>query len=357
MHSRNRLKKLFKHPYFLGGFIFLALLISASLIHGLVFHGKIPVSTWLYNNEGQMIAKGPFNPLDVPPLGTDPIGQHIFFILLQGAKYTIGIAVLVAALRVIVSSFVGLIFGDFLSRLNKYISGLVNGFYFIPTALLCYILLFDVIVLPSGFVEEYSFMQKVVFELIILTVVAIPTTSLLIGNQVNHVYKEEYITTAKTLGGGRFHLLKKHVLPYMWPRLLIQFIQEIVQVLVLLIHLGVFHVLFGGTLVKAIDDSQNAYISVSSEWSGVVGKGLEHLGGWTWNFFGPMIAFMLVILAFNFMIKGMEDVLLGETRIAKKTMEQPLTKKDAKRKREAFNFAFIHDHGDHTGARRPDTPE
>lgn len=56
MYSSSRLKKLFKHPYFLGGFIFLVLLVSASLIHGLFFHGKIPVSTWLYNSQGQMIA-------------------------------------------------------------------------------------------------------------------------------------------------------------------------------------------------------------------------------------------------------------------------------------------------------------
>lgn len=273
------------------------------------------------------------------------MGQHIFFILIQGAKYTIGIAVLVATLRVLISSFVGLIFGDFLSKLNKYMSGLVNGFYYIPVALLCYILLFDVIVMPPGFTDDYSFMQKVVYELMILTVVAIPTSSLLIGNQINHVYKEEFITTAKTLGGSRLHILKKHVLPYMGPRLLIQFTQEIVQVLVLLIHLGVFHVLFGGTLERDFDESQKVYVSVSSEWSGLVGEGFEHLGGWTWNFFAPVIAFMLVILAFNFMMKGMEDVFLGERHSTKRSMEKHLRKKTPEREPGALDFEFVREQG------------
>lgn len=178
MYANSRLKKLCKHPLFLVGFIFLVLLVSSSLIHAMVFHSKIPLTTFLYDSQGKIIAGGPFNPLDVPPLGTDSMGREMFFVLIQGAKYTIGIAIIVAGLRVIISSFVGLILGDYLSKLNKYFSGLVNGFYYIPTALLCYVLLFDVIMIPYGFEDEYSFMQKVVFELFVLTAVAIPTTSL-----------------------------------------------------------------------------------------------------------------------------------------------------------------------------------
>ncbi|MBL5769076.1 ABC transporter permease [Heyndrickxia sporothermodurans] len=317
MDSNNRLKKLFKHPLFLIGFIFLFLLVSSSIIHTIFFHEKIPVTTFLYNSRGEIIGSGPFAPLDVPPLGTDSIGRHIFFLLIQGAKYTIGICIIVAGLRVIISSFFGLILGDYISKLNKYISGIVNGFYYIPTALLCYVLLYNV-----SFEDQYSFIQKVIFELIILTVVAIPTTSLLIGNQISQVYKEEFITSSKALGGSHIHILRKHVLPHMRPRLLIQFAQETVQVLILLIHLGFFHVFFGGTLEKKLDTEEKVYISLSSEWSGLVGRGFEHIQGWSWNFFGPVIAFIFVILAVKFMIKGMEDVFFEDRRMTKKTIKK-----------------------------------
>ncbi|MDY0404461.1 ABC transporter permease subunit [Virgibacillus sp. 179-BFC.A HS] len=149
---------------------------------------------------------------------------------------------------------------------------------------------------PFGAEEQYSFWQKAVFELIILTIVAIPTTSLLIGNQINQVYKEEFISSAKTLGGSRFFILKKHVLPHMKPRILIQFTQEIVQVLILLIHLGFFRILFGGTSELGYDPSQKVYISLSSEWSGMVGEGFGHLNGWWWTFSVPPSPFRLLFL-------------------------------------------------------------
>ncbi len=344
MHSSGQLKKLFKHPLFLVGFIFLVLLILSSLIHAILFQGHIPITAFLYDNQGKIIASGPFNPLDVPPLGTDSTGRQMFFVLLQGAKYTMGIAIIVASLRVIISSIVGLVLGNYLPRLNKYFSGLVNGFYYIPTALLCYVLLIDVIMVPYGLENEYSFMQKVVFELFVLTAVAVPTTSLLIGNQINQLYKKSFITTAKTLGGSSIYILRRHVFPHMVPRLLIQFMQEIVQVLILLIHLGFFHVLFGGTLETKLDtgSTDKVYISLSGEWSGIVGNGFEHLHGWSWTFFGPIIAFALVILAFNFVVKGMEDVFLKDKQWTKKVKRKHLLEQSPPRKLRNLDFDLIH---------------
>ncbi|GIO21705.1 ABC transporter permease [Oceanobacillus sp. J11TS1] len=312
MNTKAMINNLFKHPLFLSGFIFIFLLLAASFVHTVFFQGKIPVTEFLRNNEGNITSFAPFNPLEVPPLGTDEVGRHIIVLLIQGAKYTIGISILVAGLRVIISTIIGLFFENYFSKFNQYLSGLVNGFYYIPAALICYILLYDVIFTPHGEVDGYSIFQKMIFQFFVLTIVAIPTMSLLIGNQLNQIYKSEFITSAKTLGGSRLHILHKHVLPFMVPLLLIQFIQEIIKVLILLIHLGFFHLLFGGTMEQQLDDTQNAYISVSSEWSGMVGNGFNHLGGWSWMFLSVVIAFTLVILALNLVTKGIEDVFLED---------------------------------------------
>src|SRR5699024_5302671 len=148
-----------------------------------------------------------------------------------------------------------------------------NGFYYIPMALICFVILDSVIVFGPFDEDPYSFVQNAVFELIILTVIAVPTTSLLLANQIDQVYKHEFITAAKVLGGRRWHILGKHILPHMWPRLMIQFAQEVVQVLILLIHLGFFQLMFGGTLRIANDPGVPDYfISMSSEWSGLIGN-------------------------------------------------------------------------------------
>lgn len=336
-------KRLFKHPLFLSGFLFLFLLLAASFIHTIFFHGMIPVTNSLKDSEGIITSVGPFSPLDVPPLGTDEVGRNIFVILIQGAKYTIGIAILVAGLRVMISAIIGALFENYLSKLNQYVSGLVNGFYFIPAALICYLLLADVILTPYGEVDVYTILQKMIFQLFILTIIAIPTTSLLIGNQLHHIYTLEFIQSAKTLGGSRLHILRKHIFPYIFPQLLIQFTQETIKVLVLLIHLGFFHLLFGGTQVQQLDENEMAYISISSEWSGMIGNAFTHISGWSWMFFSLAVSFTLVILALNLMTKGMEAVFLEENYTAGKDMNKHQKKTTSVSKREDSSFEFIRD--------------
>lgn len=337
------MNRLFKHPLFLSSFLFLFLLLAASFIHTIFFHGMIPVTNSLKDSEGIITSFGPFGPLEVPPLGTDEVGRHIFVLLIQGAKYTIGISILVAGLRVMISAIIGALFENYFSKLNQYVSGLVNGFYFIPAALICYILLVDVIFTPHGEADVYTILQKMIFQLFVLTIVAIPTNSLLIGNQFNQIYKLEFITSAKTLGGGRLHILRKHVLPHMFPLLLIQFTQETVKVLILLIHLGFFHLLFGGTIEQELDETQNAFISISSEWSGMIGNAFTHLSGWSWMFFSVTVSFTLVILALNLMTKGMEDVFLGKRYTSGKGRKKRQQKTTSVRKREDSSFEFIRD--------------
>ncbi|GGP10921.1 ABC transporter permease [Oceanobacillus neutriphilus] len=336
-------KRLFKHPLFLSGFLFIFLLLAASFSHAIFFHGVIPVTNSLKDSEGLITSFGPFGPLEVPPLGTDEVGRHIFVILIQGAKYTIGISILVAGLRIIISGMIGFLFENYFSKLNQYVSGLVNGFYFIPAALICYFLLVDVIFTSHGEVDGYTILQKMIFQLFVLTIVAIPTNSLLIGNQIHQIYTLEFIQSAKTLGGGRLHILKKHIIPYIFPQLLIQFTQETIKVLVLLIHLGFFHLLFGGTTEQELDESQNAYISISSEWSGMIGNAFTHLTGWSWMFFSVTIFFTLVILAFNLMTKGMEDVFLVDRYKSGKDRKKRQKKITFVGKREDSSFEFIQD--------------
>lgn len=335
------IKQLLKHRLFLSGFLFLLLLSSASLAYSIFFHGSIPETKFLYDANDKLIGKSPLSPSAVPPLGTDQTGRHFAHLLLEGAKYTIGIAVVVASLRIFIGFIIGFMFNNVLSRFHQWAAGLVNAFYYIPASLLCYVLLSSVIVRHGEIGGmSYTFLERAAFELIILTVIAVPVTSLLIANQLRHIYEKEFITGARLLGGNRPHVLKKHVLPHIWPRLLIQFGQEVVQVLILLIHLGLFHLLFGGTVEidPGASNRMPVYISSSNEWSGMIGNGFEHLNHWPWFFVSPMIAFALVILAFNLMVKGMEDVFMGHRPLRKKQRKPIEIKSNA----ESYSFDFIH---------------
>src|SRR5699024_3125962 len=152
-----KVKQLFKHPLFICGFSFLFLLFLASVIHAIFFNGVVPETPYLYE-DGVIAKKAPFSPLEVPPLGTEQTGKQLIFMLLQGAKFTIGIAVVVAAFLMFFSSIFGLCFAYFLSQFYKWISGFLYGFYYISNALICFVLLNDILVI-HGYADEspYTF--------------------------------------------------------------------------------------------------------------------------------------------------------------------------------------------------------
>lgn len=308
---------LLRHPLFIIGFIIVFGLLTASFIHATVYDGYIPsLEDQLTKKDDSLLKEGspPYNPEVMPPMGSDLLGKNLFVFLISGAKYTIGIALIVGFLRVVISLFAGIFYGNYLMRVNKYVASIIDAFHFIPVSLLAYLILNEVLVgkgtLTITF--EYSFPERVIFELVILTIIAIPTTSLLIGNQTNLIMNKEFITCVRTLGAGKIRILRKHVIPHLMPKLVINYLEQIVQVLILLVHLGLFHLMFGGTRVVStsiLGDSPPVYDSLTGEWSGIIGESYRQLFLYPWMALFPLMMFAIVILAFNFMQEGVKDAL------------------------------------------------
>lgn len=325
------IKLLLKQPLFLIGVTFIILLLASSIIHAVVFDGFVPRHFLYYNENGTIIGSAPLTPGDYPPFGTDILGYDWFAMVIKGAKYTLGLAFVVAALRLLFSVFLGLYYGNYLMKVQRYVSGVVNSFHYLPIALLAYILLHDVLkAVPDGpyrYAFDFSLSERTLFEIIILTLVALPTTSLLIGNETHLIMKNEFITGARLIGGSRFHILKKHVMPHLAPRLWIQFAEQVIQVLILLVHLGLFGLFFGGTLPQQLPNKEIILHSTTGEWSGLIGSSYEFLNYTPWVPLVPLVAFACTILAMNFILEGLKKALAER--------DQPMTKvKTSKQKAE-----------------------
>ncbi len=139
------LKRVLKQPLFLTGFLFIIILLTVSICHSLFFGGHVPHKNSLYNSSGRLIGTPPFPPSVVPPFGTDNSGANLFFQLIQGAKYTIGIALIIAFLRIFFSLIIGLFYRQFLLRFNKYFSWVIDAFHYVPISLIVYFLLAGVL--------------------------------------------------------------------------------------------------------------------------------------------------------------------------------------------------------------------
>ncbi|TCP32235.1 peptide/nickel transport system permease protein [Scopulibacillus darangshiensis] len=335
------IKKLFKHPLFLIGFTFITILLIASICHAVFFDGYVPKKTMLYDHNGEFVGMPAFPPSVIPPLGTDSSGNNLFVELIQGAKYTITIAFVVAGLRVFLSLIIGLFYSNFLMRLNKYVSGIIDAFHYVPISLAAYLLLINVLFshgLEMNF--TYSFTARIIFEFIILAVIAMPTLSVYFAAETNQINKNEFITSAKLLGGNRLYITKKHILPLLWPKLIISFFEQMIQTLILLVHLGLFHLLFGGTQVirSAIGDSPPKFISISGEWSGLIGNSFKYIFISPWIVLVPLFAFAFLILALNFMLEGIRASLPNGIQIKKERRKKTAKIPQKVVSKEGFTF-------------------
>ncbi|WLD93429.1 ABC transporter permease [Alkalihalobacillus sp. AL-G] len=297
-------KRLFTNGYFLIGFFFLATLLTISLLHTFVWDNYVAQTQIIYDG-ARAVEASPISPGWDIPFGTDGLGFHFTHMISIGAKYTIGFAVIIALLRLVVSFILGVLYGAYLYRFRRYVTWMVDVFNYVPVTILALFILTPFLVESrAGF--AYTFWERVGLEIVILAFLAVPPVSILIGNEMGRVFKQEFVDGAKIIGGSRLHILWKHVRPHIQPQLWIVFMQQLVQTMLVLAHLGFFKVFFGGTNHSFDPMWPDPPQSISYEWSGLIGAGIHKLTITPWVVLVPIIFFALTILAMNLMLEGIK---------------------------------------------------
>jgi peptide/nickel transport system permease protein len=164
------------------------------------------------DKNGVPIASMPLSPKYVKPFGTDQLGFPLLFLLIKGAKFTIGIAIIVSFLRLIF----GLLFGVGVTLLPKWLrdglTQMLTPFNYLPVSLFSYILLVNVLLGTSGYRTlsghmDMNMVHGMVFELFLLTLVGIPTLLIYFKEVTEQYLKEDHIAAARVLGAGKYRIL------------------------------------------------------------------------------------------------------------------------------------------------------
>ncbi len=142
--------------------------------------------------------------------------------------------------------------------------------------MISYFMLKEVLVFQSGTVPA-PFTMRVLFQISILTCLAVPTFMLYTAQEVQRVKREEFMMAATVLGGSKWNQLYRHVWPHLLPSFFLLVAQQLVSMLLLLLHLGLLHLFFGGTISYSGDTD-----SVTKEWTGPIGQNFRHLTTHTW---------------------------------------------------------------------------
>ncbi|ANC77396.1 hypothetical protein ABE65_011520 [Fictibacillus phosphorivorans] len=338
------IKRLLKNKSFFTGAAVLMIIFFGSIFYKVVFDDHIPQPgiKIIYDNDGNII-KTPISPRLLPPLGSDSSGYSIFHILLVGAKYTIGIALIVTFLRLLVSVLAAICVSTFIPNRLKFLRNVLNSFNFFPTVFIAFFLLQWVLL--HDYLEDdqftFSLSERLTINIVVLVIIAVPSLTVLISSEIEKVLKEDFIESAKILGASKIRVLTKHVRPILAPQLAVIYFREFIAVMLLIAHLGILEIFVGGGTPKQDLFMQTTIRSVTNEWSGLIGGWWRFI--WTsypWIAIAPIACFTIVILAAKLIVEGLEKVIYLPSSVGKieKENRKRIPKSDTEN---AVNFVKV----------------
>ncbi|PDZ72238.1 ABC transporter permease [Bacillus pseudomycoides] len=290
--------------------LFLVVLVGLSIGNTVWNGGHIRQVSLQYDAQGNVEAP-PFSPSSKFLLGTDRKGYDLLHLVIEGAKWTIGISAFITMMRVVLGVFFGVILGTYVKRGFSKIEAFFDSFTVIPTVMIAYFFLQFATSFVNG-EETTSFFERASFQVILLVVLAVPTISLYVANEVRKLQKEEFIDAARILGGSRRRIVVKHLFPHLYMTFVLVLMQQFIQTLIIFLHLGLLEVFFGGT----VSFGRTEVDSYTHEWSGLIGVYFRSLSVHPWIPLVPITFFGLTIFSGNMIVRSIEDAIakvrLGE---------------------------------------------
>lgn len=286
------LRYLLKRKKFLFGVLFLGSLLLFSFLHS----GGIKQVAFHTDSKGNLLDAPPYRPLTVFWLGSDKFGYSLGDMIVSGAKYTIGISLIITLFRMLLSLVVSYFVFTFRPFFYKGLQTVFEPFSLVPQTIIAFFILYNVLWMPAGGFL-HPFWQRILFESVVLILIALPNLIMHLSSEMRIVVNEPFIEVSQTLGARKPHLFFKHILPHLYEKWILLFGQQFIQVLQLLAHLGFMKLFFGGTVVDYVGGPPR---STSYEWSGLIGDSIGYLYVHQWILLVPMAFFGLTALSVAF---------------------------------------------------------
>lgn len=245
----------------------------------------------------EMMDIAPFPPSERHLLGTDKYGYDILTLILYGAKYTIFTCLFVALMRVVIGGLTGMLAGIKGSGAKSVVFNFsILGSF--PAVIVLYFVMSGI-----NFNSSLSPFMLAIVQGGLMTILGIPGVYQVTKDKTIELKKSLFVMASESLGGSSFHLLKKHIYPLQKGNFLVIIVNEMISVLHLIGQLGVFSIFFGGTIVQY---NPTIYLSRTYEWSGLIAQSRTYLMYNQWIILAPLVCFLIVIISFYLLSKGLE---------------------------------------------------
>jgi peptide/nickel transport system permease protein len=214
-------------------------------------------------------------------LGTDPLGRDILSRIIYGSRVSLMIGIVAVGIASFIGMLLGLIAGYFGKLVNNVIMRFMDAMMSIPPLVMALVL-------------ATAFGNGLLNVMLALGIAVVPGYCRLMCGQVLSIKESDYLTAAHIVGTKDVSIMLRHVLPNAFPPLLV------------LITLNI------GTMI--LSEAGLSFLGVgvippTATWGSMVSKGYPYLFTNPLLSFGPGIAVILVVLAFNLVGDGFRDAL------------------------------------------------
>jgi len=227
-------------------------------------------------------------PGDAPPadsnhiLGTDWIGRDIWSLLLYGTRTSLLVGFFAGLLAMVVGSLVALTAGYYGRNVDEILMRATDFFLVIPWLPLILVLVF---ILGSS-------IWNVV---IVIGIVSWPEAARIVRSQVLTMRERQFVERARALGSGDRHIIRRHILPNVFPLIFANAI--------LIMALAIFLEAFLAFLGLEDPGVQSWGVMIEQAWTG----GAWARGAW-WEMLPPGASIIAVVVGFSMLGYALDDI-------------------------------------------------
>ncbi|KEK23047.1 peptide ABC transporter permease [Bacillus gaemokensis] len=224
-----------------------------------------------YNEKGEIVEAAPFSISRTYWFGTDREGEDLFYKVIDGAKYTILIAFFVAVARVIISLLISLFIHIDKWRYS-FLQRCTVSFQFFPQTLFCILFLTPFIMYELRTKPIVTNIEVLWIQCIVLVAVAVPGMTRFFHKEIREIWDKEYVTSSFVLGGSKWHVFRIHIMKVLQPQIIFQIGEQMVQVLLIMLHLAFFKLFLGGTKIVSwqAHDQFSKYFPYLNDWANLI---------------------------------------------------------------------------------------